>query len=334
VTFTGTTTIAFGAAAINGLASQKPLDVITFTNNGAVASGAVTTSLLSGADTTQFAITANTCGASIPSGGSCAITVRFNPTTAGAKSASFTVGVAGDPNPALVTTTFNLSGTGVTQATLGISPSTAVNVGTRADGAVDPGAGTVFTITNGGAVASGPLSLTLSNSADFAIDATTCGATLGAGASCTANVTFNPTHVGAVTTALTAAANPGGSVVGGTITGTGTATLTAAPSPANLGIVAVAGIDGTPVTITFTNNADSDLGGILEPVVLGGTNANEVSVTNDGCAGTTLTAHTTAGDSCTITVVLVPSSTGAKTANLTVSGPGVTAVVQLTGTGN
>jgi hypothetical protein len=309
------TLLSFGNVAVG---ANKSLDV-TLTNSGGVASSAITTSALSGIDSTQYTITANACTGTLAAGASCTITVQFHPATVGSKSASFTVGATSG----LPTTTINLNGTGVTQATLGMSPSTVQNAGSRAVGAIDP-TGIDFTITNGGAVPSGDLTISLSNSVDFAIGAgTTCtaGAPLAAGASCTVNVRFNPANLGARTTMLSVGGLPGGTV-SNTINGTG---LSALSSTSPVSVTASFGSSGT-VVLTFTNDADVATGVLT--TAIGGSGASQFSIVDDQCTLATLAAHA----SCTVEVAWVPAANANASATVTVSGtPGNSATVTVNG---
>ena len=77
---------------------------ITVRNESTVAMP-VTTASIGGANSADFAITANTC-ASVPPAGTCTITVGFTPSAAGTRSATLTVGMpAGSPNTAALTGT-------------------------------------------------------------------------------------------------------------------------------------------------------------------------------------------------------------------------------------
>jgi hypothetical protein len=77
--------LAFGNETVN-VPTSKP---ITVTNSG---TSAITISSITvtGANTVSFQQT-NNCGSTIPSPGSCTITVTFKPTGTGARSASVTL---------------------------------------------------------------------------------------------------------------------------------------------------------------------------------------------------------------------------------------------------
>ncbi len=328
-----TTNPTFSNTAIGAQSTS----IVTLTNTGGVTSGTIVQGPFTAPDASSFS--KGGCGGTLAAGASCDITITFGPGNAGAKSSSFMV-VA---TPGLVTTVISLNATAVTNATIGITPTTQANAGSRAVGELDP-AGTVFTITNGGAVPSGNLAVQLSNNTDYVIDdafvgvPATCvlGAPLAAGATCQVRVKFNPATLGnGLTTLVTAFGTPGGSVAG-SITGNGTSAVTANVATQSFGNV-TAGMASAPFTFTFTNNADVPTG--LLHTALAGANATQFSLAGamaDDCAGKVLTAAGGATPSCTITVRFTPGAgagTGARTATLTVSGtPGNAAAVTMNGT--
>ena len=321
-----TTTPTFPTTALTSSSTAT----ITLTNTGDVSTGAITQSAITGPDAGMFSKSG--CTGPLAPGAACTLTVTFTPANVGAKSASFTIGAT----PGLATQTINLSATAVTNATLGISPTTQQNAGSRAVGALDAG-GTVYTVTNGGAVPTGDLGVTLSDT-NYDVDDSfgTCnfGAPLAAGASCTFRVAFNPDALGVHVTNVIVSASPGASVAG-SIPGRGTEALTVAPTMPNFGTVAAGGASATQ-TLTFTNTADVATG--LLYTQLAGTNATQFAIVTDNCAGKVLTAAGGASPSCTIDVRFVPAATGtagAKSATVTVSGmPGNAATATLAGTAN
>lgn len=84
---TGTQT--FNSATVG--ASATPDIAFTLTNSGNVA-GSPATSTLSGTDSTQFSILSDTCSTPVAGGGTCLVTVRFTPTSTGAKTATLNAG--------------------------------------------------------------------------------------------------------------------------------------------------------------------------------------------------------------------------------------------------
>jgi len=118
----------------------------------------------------------------------------------------------------------------------------------------------------------------------FARAGGTCGTTLAAGASCTITVTFSPTTAGAKTgtVTITASVTVSGSPVA--LSGTGVAaTVSASLTPptwnATCTGAACTGLLTAPTQIlTLTNTGNATLTGITQGV-LGGTNANQWTIT-------------------------------------------------------
>ena len=77
---------------------------------------------------------------------------------------------------------------------------------------------------------------------------------------------------------------------------------------------------GSDTTQTLTiQNTDSGATHTVDSVSLGGANAGQFNLTNDGCSTTVLDAQGGANDHCTVTVHFQPSSTGNFTAQVDVS---------------
>ena len=97
---------SFGSVTVGQLSNPTSVSV---TNNGG-GGGDLGTVAISGPDAGQFAIVADGCsgGALAASGGSCPVSVRFAPTSAGSKSATLTV-----PDLGGASTNVSLTGTGV-----------------------------------------------------------------------------------------------------------------------------------------------------------------------------------------------------------------------------
>jgi len=157
----------------------------------------------------DFAISANTCGATLAGNKSCKVSLTFTPMALGKRTGTltFTDNAVNSPQ------TVPLAGAGVKPATL--TPASAVyaqqNVGTTS-------AAKTFTLTN-----NQPVDLTgiaISTTGHFAVSATTCEASLSAKANCTISVTFSPTVTGTQTGQLmvhdSASNNPQTSNLAGT----------------------------------------------------------------------------------------------------------------------
>jgi len=169
---------------------------------------------LTGANPGDFAQT-NTCGTSVAAGASCTISVTFDPTASGSRSASvsFTDNANGSPQ------SLGLSGTG-TSATVSLSPSSL----SFANQPISETSSTqVVTLTNGGntALSISSLTITGTNAADFAEVADTCGSSVAAGANCTIGVAFTPSISSSETASITVADNVTGSPQAVSLSGSG-----------------------------------------------------------------------------------------------------------------
>ena len=203
----------FGAVLIG--ASSAPV-VFTINNNtGGTASGMSVA--LEGIQATSFAITANTCGASLVPGASCSVSVTFTPLgAAGSRSASLTV--AGSPGG---TITASLFGVANLPDPMTISP-TAQNFGAVAIATNSPAID--FTVLNSSGVTATGLSVMLAgnNASNFSITANTCGTTLANGTGCTVSVTFSPVGATGARTATLAVTSGSTGTITASLAGTAT----------------------------------------------------------------------------------------------------------------
>ncbi|MFN0246790.1 MAG: choice-of-anchor D domain-containing protein [Kofleriaceae bacterium] len=318
-----------------GTASQR---VYSCSNTGQVASGTFTVTGPTGADAGLFSLSGPCIGQPVPATGGCTFTVTFAPLiNPGMKTAAFTYGANPGLNPAVVE---NLNVNAITQAVLGITPTTVQSAGSRAAGALDTTpTGTVFTITNGGDAPSGILSFATGNP-NYRIDlaAGTCdnqvGNRLAGNTSCTLVIRFDPAAgatLGPSNAAVSVSATPGGTV-NGVITGVVTAALVATPSTGMFADTPAGGASGT-ITFNVENNAAVATG--LLTTTFDGANEVDFSLVSDSCAGKTLGVFGAVDDTCTIVARFVPrgtGGTGSRTATITVAGtPGNFAVITLTG---
>jgi hypothetical protein len=293
----------------------------TVTNTGGVATAATPTPALSGPDAGQFAIINNTCSGALAGGDDCTFEVEFNPTGAGARSATVTVTAGGG-----LTDSSTLSGTGLAPALLGISPSTPQTCPAHWAGS-DVFSCTTYTISNGGGSSA---ALTVGVTSDFDIDAaSTCvtSPTLAPAGTCSVIVVHTPTDVGADAGTLTVS-SPGVSSVTGMISSSGIPALERTAGSPAFGNASTTGMGVTQV-FTIENQANPATSILTYSVT--GTHGADFDVTADGCSGGTLSS----GADCDITVRFLPSATGARTGTLTVTdGTGnKTEVIAMTGTG-
>ena len=183
------TSLSFPTTAV-GASSQSLRVYLKNTSSAAIGISSIS---IAGGNSTDFTITANTCGTQLAASATCNETLVFAPTAPGARSStlSFTDGASNSPQ------NVPLSGTGTpaSTTTITISPSSiswgTQNVGTAATAQT-------FTISAGGSGTANfsGFSFTSTDPSDFSITANTCGASLAAGSSCTVSVNFQPTAIG------------------------------------------------------------------------------------------------------------------------------------------
>ncbi|HEY3488655.1 MAG TPA: choice-of-anchor D domain-containing protein [Candidatus Deferrimicrobiaceae bacterium] len=228
------------------------------------------------------------------------------------------------------------------------SPAISLSPASDAFGSVTVGlssAPAITTITNSGTASLSVTGMTLSDTADYALNVNggtnPCGSTakaLAAGANCTVAVTFSPKSAGSLPGTLTIASNdaakPSAAV---SLTGTGVVAavpkISVTPASDAFGSVTVGGAS-TPAISTIANTGTAALA--VSGMTL--SNATDYTLNLNGGAAPCGTAAKSlaAGTSCTVAVTFNPKSAGAKTASLAVasndpSAPSTT--VALTGTG-
>lgn len=158
----------------------------------------------------DFAISENTCGATLAEKKSCKVSITFTPMALGERTGTltFTDNAANSPQ------TVSLSGTGIEPATL--TPASAVyakqKIGTTS-------AAKTFTLTNDQAV--DLTGIAISTTGHFAVSATTCEASLNAKAKCKISVTFSPTETGTQTGQLIVQDSASNNPQTSNLTGTG-----------------------------------------------------------------------------------------------------------------
>ncbi len=292
-------TFNFGSVTVGSQASQS----FNLANTGTSAINIASTVL----PNALFSIGSTTCGTSLAAGASCAYTLVFKPTSAGAQTTTFSV--TDDAG----TQTAALTGTGAQVAApqAALIPATA-NFSSLTAGTTS--APISFTLTNAGNAALSITSFGINgaNSSSFLQGASTCGSSLAAGTACTIAVSFAPTSAGTFTATLSVIDAVGTQTA--SLTGTGTAVpapqAALTPATANFGNVTTGTASSAqPFTLTNTGNAALTISGISL------TGANSAAFTSTNTCGGTLAA----GASCTISVTFNPSSTGTDAAALSVS---------------
>jgi hypothetical protein len=299
----------FGPTAV-GAASAPFLWAITNTGSDALGELAVA---VNGADFVA-PVAGNTCAGALASGATCSVAVQFRPLSRGSKSGSLTV--TGDGH----TVTVALTGQGTSSPELAISPMRQSFTGL----AGKQGSPVIFTVVNFGDSTSGALSTALGgpDADSFRLINVGCGAPLPSGGTCQVGVAAAAAIPGSKTATLTISSPAGGMVVAELsatiIVGDGFGTIT--PSSADFGIVDV-NTTSAPISFQANNHGGTPTAPLAATVSTG-----EFVITADSCSATALPA----GMACTVSVSARPTSPGAKTALLTLTGgPGEVSLAAL-----
>ena len=197
-------TLAFGKVQTNTASAAQ---AVTVTNGGSAVLP-MTSITFSGASSNQFSQT-NNCGASVPVGSSCTISVVFTPASARYIWATLNVTAPGATHTAAV------NGTGIAPFT--VSPATLPfgKVPVNTASAPQP-----VTVTNSGTTALPITSITFAGASPSQFSQTNnCGASVPAGSSCTINVVFTPAATGYIWAKLNVSAP--GVLHTATVNGTG-----------------------------------------------------------------------------------------------------------------
>jgi len=318
----GAVSLTPGAINFNGSTSgvlvgqSSALFQVTASNSGSPA--LAFTSTISA----PFSIATNSCGSSIPAGGSCNLTLLFTPTQAGAVTGSLTF------TDASGTQTVALSGTGLSPATDTISATTLAFPSTVMD---QLSAAQTVTLTNNGGVALTSISISVSgtNAADFQVT-NPCTAILGANSSCAINVQFDPSVVGPETATLIISSSAADSPKTVALSGTGLQPAALGVSPPSLSFNSqTVGQASAPQAVTVTNTGGATAANVGFQIT--GLSATSFSMGTNTC-GATLAS----GANCSVQIIFTPAAAGGSSASLVVSSStsGVAAVtVSLTGGG-
>ncbi|KAA1418928.1 choice-of-anchor D domain-containing protein [Nocardioides humilatus] len=278
---------------------------------------------ISGANASQFAIIQDDCALAgqVPSGDSCAITVRFRPTSTGSKTA--TLSVASDAGaPATVALSASTSA-----PTLSIAPATLSYGSTLIGSSASLG----VTVSNTGIGQIPWTSATLSgtNADQFEINDSCALVELIGTSTCTVRVTFRPTGAPGARSALLTLKASGQSDRTVPLSGTAAA---AAPVPTMSAASIPFGdqpilTSSAPFSVTITNTGNAPLVLTMNAFVITGANANNFTV-DYGCASTLAPS-----EQCTLRVMFRPDVTGSRAANLAINSNGTTRAVPLSGNG-
>ena len=265
---------------------------------------------------------ASTCTAALAAGASCTVVVNFIAASAGSKSDGIVISAGGAGGKVV---SVPITAVAQNTAKLVISPSAAAfaaAIGTTSSPIV-------FGVANAGDVATGALSVAMTgaNAADFTMTSTCM--ILAPLAACTVSVAWKPVALSATAanaTLTVADLGVGASTVSVALTGTAYSNdpLAITSTTSDLGTVLL-GTTGPSTVFTLTNSGNAATGALAITV-----SSTEFIVTSDTCTGSSIAE----GSGCTIAIALKPTTVGAKSAVLTVTGTSGNPVVKaFTGTG-
>ena len=280
-------TLSFPSTIVNQTA---PSQNITVSNTGGTLA-TLSTPVLSG-NTGDFAVFANTCGATLAPGVGCTLSITFTPTASGARSATLSLtDNAGTSSAA--TQTASLSGIGEAPATDTLS-AFALNFAPQQIGTTS--AAQTLTLTNSGGVPLTSIAASVSPG-DFSV-LNDCGNSLSANSTCAFKVVFASTAVGPRTATLTINDQFRYQTV--LLSGTGIAGPGVSLTPVSLAYPATGvGLTALAQTLTLTNNGDLPL--VVSSVAV----SPGFAIALNSC---TTTIAVNAG--CSLTIVFAPTASG------------------------
>ena len=273
--------LKFGQQAVGAASAAQPVLV---SNPGSAP--LVISNLAASGD---FAVSGDTCGATVAVGANCTVSVTFTPTTGGMRTGTLVL----TDNAGGNTQTVALTGTGLGPA-VALSPS-GLTFADQLMGTTS--AAETVTLTNSGTAT---LEITgVSASGDFT-ETNNCGSSLNAGASCSISVNFAPKAGGALSGALLVADNAGSGTQSVSLSGTG-AGFSLSATATTLSIAA-----GNTATYTVSV---APLGGFSQTVTLACSGAPPASTCTLSPASVPLNGLN--GSSAKITVTVATMARGA-----------------------
>jgi hypothetical protein len=301
--------------ATTNVGSTSAVVNVTVSNTGGLPSG-IQSIALSGAQAGDFHVTANTCGASLPSQTGCTVSIVFQPVTPGARTATLTV------IDDVGTQTSSLSGTATAPATDSLGP---LSLAFGAQVLNTASVGQDVTLTNAGDV---PLTLisAIITSGDFTA-VNHCGNSLNGHSSCTVTVAYVPKSVGAAVGVLTVSDQYRNQTVALSGTGLAPAGVSLSPFAGIAFPVTAVGVVSAPQGVVLTNNGGVPLA-ISGLTLTGG--AFQVVAGSNTC-GSTLGP----GAACGLSVAFAPTVSGPLTGSLSFADSAANSPqsLSLTGTG-
>ena len=306
------TSLSFADQPVNTTSNGES---VILTNSGG-ASLTITSITVAGLNSSDFAVSQNTCPATLAAGANCAFAVTFTPTAAGARLASVTLLDSASNSPQSVP----LSGNGILLPSVTLSP-TSLTFGSEPVGTTS--APLPVTLTNSGGAALNISSVTTIG--DFAVSSNPCGASLAAGQFCIISVTFTPTAPGARSGSLIITDNAANSPQAVALAGGATAAPAVTLSPTSLTFPSEsAGVTSPAQTVTLSNTGTASL------------TITSIAITGPFAENTTCGTTLPTSASCTINITFTPTVVGTSTGTLTITdnAPGSPQTVALGGAGS
>jgi hypothetical protein len=282
--------------------SINPSVILTNTGTAPVTISSIT---LGGTNSGDFAI-GNNCPSpgmlpSGPSGNTCTVGVTFTPVAAGAGSATLTIVHSAPGSPKVI----NLSGTGVTPTkTLAVSPTTLV-FGPQVTGTTS--AQQNITVSNVGNFTVAFTNVTVTT--NYALS-NSCIGQLPPGSSCNVGITFTPTKTGSVPGTVTITDNATGSPQKVALSGTGITTnqeISLSQTSMFFDAQTVSTLS-PPQFLYYSNQGNTTV--TISSVTITGTEFAQ----NHACDS----VQVSPGSFCTIRITFTPSTTGTRTATLSI----------------
>ena len=273
--------------------------------------------------TGDYAISANTCGASLGPGANCTLQITFTPSISGDRPGLLTLAA----NIAGGSVVAPLDGTGISLPLLSLNPLSL----TFADTSVgSSSAGQTISVTNSGGTAAQLLNPSITG--DFSLSSNGCGSTIAPGAACTLQIIFTPTTIGTRTGTLTLAGINFSAVSPALRPARSRSSVLQPATAASQLTVALSGNGVAPPVLTFTPSPVSfpsvSSGAASSPQAITVTNTGTIAASlqpptvtaNFQISGTTCTTALAAQANCAIDVIFHPSATGVLQGSLVLSG--------------
>ena len=293
--------LAFGNVVVGGNSTET----ITVSNAGE-ATLSVTSTGLTGGQSTEFSITSGGGSFTLEPGATRSVQITFAPTSTGAKSTTLRF-ASNDPdeNPKDVT----ISGTGAVPD-IAVSP-TSYDYGSTG---INTSENQTFEVSNEGAAALSVSSTSLvgTHASEFSIVSGGGAYSLEPGATRSVTIRFTPLATGAKTATLRIASNdPDEATTDVALSGEGIEVpdISLSPTTKNFGNVTVG--ETASQSFTISNSGTTDLN--VTSTGITGTDANQFSITSGGGSFTLAS-----GGSQPITVKFQPGSVGLKSASLSI----------------